>query len=279
MGNTNSYTNESNSINIKDTIHLNESIDNYDSFHTIASYMKKLNNKDKKDVIVQIMMPLYYISSPLTSEDTNLAIKSWNTILNNESTKYNNELILGNLNNINSCKEWFEISFYQRLFDVHPLSKNMFSNPNTQGRFLTSLISFIFTALDNEEKVKSRLIELALNHCKRGVKVCEYAILGDVMFWSLKEVLGSLYDEKTHLAWVKIFSMMLNVIIPVAIEQELQDNKPQTNRMLLKKINKGHNTNNNNISNLFSNKKKNQVAVDNCPFGFKSSKTIEESVV
>mmetsp|Transcript_22680 Transcript_22680/g.20597 ORF Transcript_22680/g.20597 Transcript_22680/m.20597 type:complete len:261 (+) Transcript_22680:32-814(+) len=260
MGNFKSKYNESNNIIIKDTV-----IDSNDTHHTISSFMKKINNKSNKDIVVRIMMPLYYTHDKLTKEDVERASLSWNNILNNQSFKFLNEIKSRKLN-IKSCKEWFETVFYQRLFDVHPLSKYMFKNPETQGRFLSSLLSFIFTILEDEDKFNLRLVELALSHCKRGVKACEYAIIGDVMFWSLREVLGSLYDDRTNEAWIKIFSMMLKVIVPIAIDHELKDNKAQYNRML----NKTKGNSNTNLVGLIFPGKGNQVSPDNCPYGFKA---------
>ena len=43
------------------------------------------------------------------------------------------------------------------------------------------------------------------------------------MFWVLKKVVGSnSYDSRTHLAWVKVYSRMLRIIVPTAVGMELQ---------------------------------------------------------
>ena len=43
------------------------------------------------------------------------------------------------------------------------------------------------------------------------------------MFWTLAKCLGSeFYDKATHRVWVKIFSTMLNVIVPIAVHHELE---------------------------------------------------------
>jgi hypothetical protein len=47
-------------------------------------------------------------------------------------------------------------------------------------------------------------------------------IIGDVMFWSVKKCIGEAYCEDTHSAWVKIFSKMLSVIVPVSVAYELE---------------------------------------------------------
>ncbi len=43
------------------------------------------------------------------------------------------------------------------------------------------------------------------------------------MFWTLAKCLGSeFYDKATHRIWVKIFSTMLNVVVPIAVHHELE---------------------------------------------------------
>lgn len=131
----------------------------------------------------------------------------------------------------------------------------MFKDPSTQGKFLVSLFSFVFTVMDDEDKFNERLVDLADSHCKRGVKSSEYAIIGEVMFWTLKRCLGPGYDSKTHTAWVKIFSKMLKVIVPISITHELENNTAQIERV-------------NHYNNSSSSKttREGEKGVSSCPF-------------
>ena len=44
------------------------------------------------------------------------------------------------------------------------------------------------------------------------------------MLWSLKKVLGDkYYDSKMHLAWVKVYSRMLKIIVPTAVALEIKE--------------------------------------------------------
>ena len=53
------------------------------------------------------------------------------------------------------------------------------------------------------------------------------------MFWAVRTVVGpAIYSEQTHRAWVKIFSQMLRVIVPVAVAHELASNEAQQNRVM-----------------------------------------------
>jgi hemoglobin-like flavoprotein len=109
----------------------------------------------------------------------------------------------------------------------------MFKDTSTQGKFLVSLFSFIFTVMDDEAKFNARLNELAESHGRRGVKSSEYAFIGEVMFWTLKHCLGPAYDGKTHASWVKIFSKMLKIIVPISVSYELKNNSAQLERVAM----------------------------------------------
>lgn len=107
----------------------------------------------------------------------------------------------------------------------------MFKDTRRQGKFLVALFSFIFTVTEDPKKFNDILTQLALSHCRMGVKSCEYGILGEVMFWTLEKCLGTSYTPELHRSWVKIFSQMLKVIIPIAIHHELKNNESQIKRL------------------------------------------------
>jgi hypothetical protein len=52
-----------------------------------------------------------------------------------------------------------------------------------------------------------------------------------VFFWALQQCLGPEYTSQTHLAWRKLFSAMLVVLVPVAVACEQKNGHvPQTKR-------------------------------------------------
>ena len=71
------------------------------------------------------------------------------------------------------------------------------------------------------------------------IDVCIYisdadGIVGEVLFWALRQVVGTeFYTDKMHSAWVKVYSRMLRVIVPVAISWELErgSSKVQSTRV------------------------------------------------
>jgi len=48
-------------------------------------------------------------------------------------------------------------------------------------------------------------------------------VVGEVLFYVLKKVIGiDYYNSHLHLAWVKVYSRMLSIIVPTAVSLELQ---------------------------------------------------------
>ena len=98
------------------------------------------------------------------------------------------------------------------------------------------MISSCLKVLDKPEKFKNQMAQLAERHCKIKVKANEYGIVGDVLFWTLRHVLGpDLYTIEVERAWVKIYSRMLTEIVPAAMRYErLYPVRSQRNSGLLR---------------------------------------------
>lgn len=49
-------------------------------------------------------------------------------------------------------------------------------------------------------------------------------IFGEVLFWTLKLTVGKeVYDIITHTAWIKIYSRILSIILPIVVKYELEN--------------------------------------------------------
>eukprot|EP00981_Chlorochromonas_danica_P007781 scaffold1882_cov163-Ochromonas_danica.AAC.12 len=178
--------------------------------------------KSEKD-IVKLMMPVYYNPDPITREERGLAFKIWNLVLDNQAPEY---LRLKGLPDFhyNSSVTFFYDSFYTRLFDIHPMSRQLFKGGmRSQGKFLVKMISLALSELDDPAKFDRNLVKLAEIHYERGVKAVEYGVVGEILFWCLRHVLGlETYQQSVHWIWVKVYSRMLTTIVPVAIALELK---------------------------------------------------------
>ena len=96
--------------------------------------------------VINLMMPVYYTKSPVTDIDILKAKTAWDMVLHDTSPKFllyknGDELqsISKDANSPPSCMMWFYDTFYQRLFDVHPTSRALF----TGGNFTGSIFSHV----------------------------------------------------------------------------------------------------------------------------------------
>lgn len=120
-------------------------------------------------------------------------------------------------------------SFFDLIF--RQACRDLFKNDiKKQGELLITIILFILDIFTDKAKLESNLTQLAIRHANKGIKAVEYGIIGEVTFWTLDKVLGSAYTPESHVAWRKVFSAMLQVIIPVSIANELKSNAAQRAR-------------------------------------------------
>lgn len=171
--------------------------------------------------VVAMMMPVYYThDAKITNEILETAKQSWLMIVEDRSPAFL-KMKKDPSFEMASGISWFYTMFYERLFDVHPMSKPLFKNGMvSQGKFLVKMITLTINSLKYPEKFKKTMEDLAMRHCERGVKAGEYAIVGDVLFWVLERSLGPAYTVEVEDAWKKIYSAMIQIIIPLCVEYE-----------------------------------------------------------
>eukprot|EP00401_Gymnodinium_catenatum_P081185 CAMPEP_0117528724 /NCGR_PEP_ID=MMETSP0784-20121206/37461_1 /TAXON_ID=39447 /ORGANISM="" /LENGTH=131 /DNA_ID=CAMNT_0005325017 /DNA_START=314 /DNA_END=709 /DNA_ORIENTATION=- len=93
------------------------------------------------------------------------------------------------------------------------------------------MISLSLSEMQDVIKFEKTLVKLAEIHNERGVKAIEYGVVGEVLFWAIRNVVGSeAYTFEVHQAWVKLYSRMLKTMVPVAVAHELKDGSAQEKR-------------------------------------------------
>lgn len=131
--------------------------------------------------IINLMMPLYYVPlATISVREINFCKSGWSMILNNTSPEFHR--LKGSPNfPYDDCITWFYKTFYDRLFDIHPLCKPLFTNGiESIGKFLVQMMSMSLNQLEDKPKFKKMMIDLAGRHCERGVKGVEYGIVGGI---------------------------------------------------------------------------------------------------
>lgn len=182
---------------------------------------------DSHVAMLSLLMPVYFIKDDLTRVEVDIARESWKLILGcpiqGELNPYfitcNIKETLGH----QSTVSWFFDTFYKRFFDVHPCARPLFTGGlKTQGRFMVKMITLLLSNLEDNSKFTEALVKLAEVHNQRGIKAIEYGVVGEILFYTLRTVLGPVaYDKTVHRAWVMVFSSMLKTLIPIAVQYEM----------------------------------------------------------
>lgn len=191
--------------------------------------------KDSAKDIVKLMMPVYYNDSPCTREERDAASAVWQMILSNsapaflEQRKASQEFY----RRFTTSIMYFSHCFYARLFNIHPMARDLFKDMKSQGKFLVKMISLSLSEINDGAKFEQTLVKLAEIHNERGVKAVEYGVVGEVLIFAIRQTVGpDAFNPNVHIAWVKIYSRMLKTMVPVAVAHELRDNSAQQRRFL-----------------------------------------------
>ena len=178
------------------------------------------------DNIIKKSLPPYFINNPvITDNDMKLIRSSWKIITTGDTVIFTSYVLAGSA--CLSPQNIFCKSFYERLFQVSPMSKMLF-----RGKTVKALESVLFavvtTALRQDMDTISftKLLHSIVHiHNAMGVKAILYGQFFGALFWTISKFLGSLLNRETSLAWIKIYSKMLQIILPIAAEGELRKSK------------------------------------------------------
>eukprot|EP00599_Poterioochromonas_sp_BG-1_P002297 CAMPEP_0173147262 /NCGR_PEP_ID=MMETSP1105-20130129/9031_1 /TAXON_ID=2985 /ORGANISM="Ochromonas sp., Strain BG-1" /LENGTH=250 /DNA_ID=CAMNT_0014061715 /DNA_START=34 /DNA_END=783 /DNA_ORIENTATION=+ len=189
------------------------------------------------DDAIVIVLPLYYTKSELVPEELADIRRIWRMIVNNQCPHFNEyqaqQLEAGGEKPPERCADYFLQLYYGRLFDVHPSSKKLFENSQTTRMrvHFISLMTMLFDAVGESDGRFSKPLEaLARGHNRIGVRAVEYGIGGEILMHCLKKCVGpDVYTFSVHYAFTKFFSRMLDVIVPLVIQQELNGTLGGTN--------------------------------------------------
>ncbi|MGL4655732.1 MAG: globin domain-containing protein [Sarcina sp.] len=108
---------------------------------------------------------------------------------------------------------------YKKLFEKNPEFKNLFDMERQHsGHQPVALAMIIVSAaeyIDNLEEIKSSVKAIGLRHVATHVKPEYYAVLGECLIESYKEVLGNLATDEFLEAWTKAYRDISNMFIEI----------------------------------------------------------------
>lgn len=108
--------------------------------------------------------------------------------------------------------------FYSRLFELAPSVRPLFKGSiKTQGRALVKMIDGAVALLERPATLKPALEALAERHVKYGALPAHYGVVGEVLLWTLEQVLGPEgYTDAVKEAWLTTYSVMMSIMLPHA---------------------------------------------------------------
>lgn len=131
------------------------------------------------DVMISLVMPLYYSKASLTRDEKEAASYAWKLIIGNRSPHFlemKEEMEReGKPFPYTLCADYFSDIFYARLFDTHPDCKGLFANSKMKMRInFMGVITLLLGAMEEDkDKFVKTLQGLARVHNIIGVKAVE----------------------------------------------------------------------------------------------------------
>lgn len=121
-----------------------------------------------------LVMPIYYTTDALTADERESAMTVWKMISNNKAPNFVAQKRSDPSFTYILCSEYFYDIFFDRLNDVHPGARGLFSKSGQRMRqyFLAS-ITMLLNLMDDAGKFTRTLQHLAQVHNKIGVKAIE----------------------------------------------------------------------------------------------------------
>ncbi len=143
---------------------------------------KQMALEEAREKLILLFMPGYYIhNAQVDDNDVANAKLGWNFIIKDTAPNYLKAKEHPDCP-FASCISYFYTTFYERLFEIHPTCKDLFSNGIVgQGKFLVKMISITLSQVGDQEVFKESMIQLTRRHCVKGIRAVEYGIVGDVL--------------------------------------------------------------------------------------------------
>jgi hemoglobin-like flavoprotein len=107
--------------------------------------------------------------------------------------------------------------FYSKLFIDVPYVQHLFKIPREeQSKKLIEMLSTVIGRLDRLDELTEEIRQLALRHVDYGVKAADYKAVGEALIWTLKQGLGSDWDNEVEMAWTNCYKILSDTMINAA---------------------------------------------------------------
>jgi hemoglobin-like flavoprotein len=103
--------------------------------------------------------------------------------------------------------------FYQRLFELDPTLKPMFTNdPVVQAAKFMATLRLAVTGLDRPEMIVTEVKRLGREHVGYGVRDEHYHTAGQALMWALGQSLGSDFTPEVEAAWNEAYTLVAGLM-------------------------------------------------------------------
>jgi hemoglobin-like flavoprotein len=118
-------------------------------------------------------------------------------------------LIQASFVKVQTISETAAVLFYDRLFQLDPSLRLLFSNDMTEQRQkLMQMLSAAVNGLRNPERLLPVLRELGERHNGYGVQPGHYTTVGLALIWTLRQGLGSAFTPPVEAAWTAAYQLI-----------------------------------------------------------------------
>lgn len=127
------------------------------------------------------------------------------------------QLVQDTFKNVVPIKEMAAKLFYERLFQLDPGLKPLFTGDmREQGQKLMGAMATVVGGLRSWERVEPTVRELGQRHVGYGVKPAHYDTVGAALLWTLEQGLGDAFTPEVKDAWAEAYRTIAATMIDAA---------------------------------------------------------------
>jgi len=127
------------------------------------------------------------------------------------------ELVQQSFAKVAPISEQAAVLFYDRLFEVAPSVKPMFTADMTEQRKkLVATLAVVVNGLGNLDSVLPAASALAKRHVNYGATPAHYPVVGSALLWTLEKGLGDAWTPEIAEAWTAAYGTLSGYMISEA---------------------------------------------------------------
>lgn len=190
------------------------------SFHHSSSNCSQCIDKSVKEILC--LFPDYQENVILSDHDICSVDESWGMIINDELPHCLNIYEDRNSSDECYCLNYFYDSFFKILYEMSgsntiEASEGVFSSMTIKS--IGNMISAVVIILKNKnmKEFKEKMEFVAITHVCFGVSPDQFPFVCEILVLTLRFCLRDKWEESAKHGWIRLFSYMLDFIVPVAV--------------------------------------------------------------